>query len=201
MEKLSKIARVLGKIIKVLRGICIGCGIACAVMLIIGIFLPDHLYSNFVSVGDMSINLGNVELQLSRALEPCGSLRLYACVNLVSAMITLALSAIGLHLLYKILAPMAEARPFDSAVSCNLRKLGWVTLIGAVASSILDTLASMSEIGLFNLSELFAPSLVTGYTVGYYMDISQLLIPALLFLLSYVFRYGEELQQLSDETL
>ena len=201
MEKLSKTARVLAKIMKVLRGICIGCGIACAVMLVIGIFLPDHLYSNFVSVGDMSINLGNVELQMSRALEPQGSLRLYACVTLVSGMVTLALSAFGLHLLYKILTPMAESRPFDSSVSQNLRKLAWVALVGVIAASGLNFLADMAEIALFNLSELFAPDLVTGYTVGYYLNISQLLIPVLLFLLSYVFRYGEELQALSDETL
>ena len=57
------------------------------------------------------------------------------------------------------------------------------------------------QIRMYRLDELFAPGLVRGYTVTNVIDLSFLLIPALLFLLSYVFRYGEELQTQSDETL
>lgn len=201
MEKLCKTARVLQKITKLLRGLCIGFGIACAILLVIGIFLPDNLYSSFVNTADMSIHLGNVNLQLSRVIEPHGSLRLFVCTTLICAVVTLALSAFGLHLLYNILTSMAEARPFDGSVSRDLRKLGWVSLADVILYSLLSTAAAVLEIALFDLNELFAPGLVTGYTVENGIELSMLLIPAFLFLLSYVFQYGEELQKLSDETL
>ena len=201
MEKLSKTARVLDKIIKVLRGLSIGFGIACAVLLVIGIFLPDSMYSRFVSAPDLSITFGHVQLHLHRALELDASIRLPVCANLLYGMVVLALSAYGLHLLHGILAPMAEAQPFHSAASNHLKKLAWLSLVGGLAASALSTLATFLEIRMYRLDELFAPGLVRGYTVTNVIDMSFLLIPALLFLLSYVFRYGEELQKLSDETL
>lgn len=33
------------------------------------------------------------------------------------------------------------------------------------------------------------------------LDLGVLIVPAVIFLLAYVFRYGEELQKLSDETV
>lgn len=201
MEKLTKTARVLKKIIKVLRGLSIGFGVACAVLLVIGIFLPDSLYDHFVNFSDMSINIGNVMLKLSRAVKPNGSMRLFTCFTLADGAAVLALSAFGLHLLYKILSPMAEGRPFDGSVALNLKKLAWVTLAGIIAFSVLGSLASWAEIAMFNIDELFAPGLVTGYTISYTTDGALLLIPAALFLLSYIFQYGEELQRQSDETL
>lgn len=201
MEKLSKTARLLDKIIKVLRGLCAGFGIACAILLAVCIFLPDALYSNFVSSADMTVDLGNVQLHLSRVLEPTGSIRLPICAILASTLVILGLSAAGLHLLHKILLPMTEQQPFGGSVSGNLRKLGWLYLVGGVVFFVLGGVTATLEIGMFELDQLFAPGLVTGVTVQNTVNFTLLLIPALLFLLSYVFRYGEELQKLSDETL
>lgn len=39
------------------------------------------------------------------------------------------------------------------------------------------------------------------YTANYALDGTFILVAALLFLFSFVFQYGEELQRLSDETL
>lgn len=201
MEKLSKTAKVLKKIIKVLRGVCFGFGIACAVLLVIGIVLPDRMYDRFVNFSDMSIDFGNVMLQLSKAVQPVGSVRLPVCVSLAGGLICLVLSAVGLDLLHRILAPMAEARPFDGSVAANLRKLGWLTFVGVFVISGVSTLTEMLAIRMYDLETLFAPGLVTGVTVQNETDLAFLLIPALLFLLSYVFQYGEALQKQMDETL
>ena len=201
MEKLSRTATILSRIVKVLRGICIGCGIACAIMLLIAIFLPDSQYHRFVSLADENLVLGNVTFHLTSAIEPTGGLRLPACFILIAAAIDLGLSAVGLTLLHKILLPMSQKRPFDSSVSANLKKLGWVTLAGALVYGVFSAIADTLAIGMYDLNQIFTPGLVTGYTVQQTSDIGLLLIPALMFLLSCVFRYGEELQAQSDETL
>lgn len=201
MEKLSRTATILNRIVKVLRGICIGCGIACAIMLLIAIFLPDRQYHRFVSLADENVTLGNVTFHLTSVIEPTGSLRLTACCILIAAAIDLGLSAFGLTLLHRILLPMSQKRPFDSSVSVNLKKLGWVTLIGALIYGVFGAIADTLAIRMYDLDQLFAPGLVSGYTVQETGGIGLLLIPALIFLLSCVFRYGEELQAQSDETL
>ena len=201
MNKLSNTAKVLARIMKILRGICFGFGIACAVLLVIGIFLPDSMYGSFVNLGDLEIELGNLRLQLARTIEPTGSIRLVACAELAAAMISLGLAAAGLHLLHKIFAPMAEARPFDESVSINLKKLAWLSLIAVVAYFVLGGLAATLALRLYDVNQLFAPELVRSITIEDSVDLSLLLIPAVIFLLSYVFKYGEELQKQSDETL
>ena len=201
MNKLSNTARVLARIMKVLRGICIGFGIACAILLVIGIFLPDSMYGSFVNFGDQVIDLGNLRLELSRDFAPTGSVRLVACAILAESLVSLGLGAAGLHLLHKIFAPMVEAKPFDGSVSANLKKLGWLSLIAVITYFMLGGLAAMLELRMYDLNQLFASDLVTNVSLQQSVNFSMLLIPAVIFLLSYVFKYGEELQKQSDETL
>ena len=201
MDKLSKTARTLDKIMKVLRGICIGFGIACAVLLVIAIVLPDSKYSMLVNLEGQAIDLGNIRLHLTRNLVPTGSIRLPVCAELIEAMISLGLGAACLHLLHKILAPMAEARPFDGSVSANLKKLAWLSLVAVIVYLLLGGVAAMLELRMYDINQLFAPDLVKSVTLEDSANLSLLLIPAAVFLLSHVFRYGEELQRQSDETL
>jgi hypothetical protein len=51
------------------------------------------------------------------------------------------------------------------------------------------------------VTALFNTSVVTGYTYNGISDVSFLAIAVVLFLLSYIFQYGENLQRESDETL
>ena len=53
----------------------------------------------------------------------------------------------------------------------------------------------------YNLNELFLSDKVTGVSVTYSCDLSFLIYALVLFLMSFIFQYGSELQKLSDETL
>lgn len=201
MEKLSRTACVLYKIVRVLYGLCVGCGIVTVIALALAALLPGAALQEVVSAADMTVELGTVELQLSRPLEPTGSVRFFLCAVVGSAAASLVLTACVLRLLSRILEPMAEGRPFGLQVSAALRKLALVTLAGILVSAVLGGTAAFAEIGMYDFRQLFAEGLVTGYTVEHTTEATWLLVPALLLLLSYVFRYGEELQRQSDETL
>ena len=201
MDKLSRTAKILDRIVKILRGICIGFGIACAILLVIGIFLPESKYSMLVNLEDQVIDLGNIRLHLACNIAPAGSIRLPVCAMLTEAMVALGLGAASLHLLHRIFAPMAEARPFDGSVAANLRKLGWLSLIAVGIYFALGSTAATLELAMYDISQLFAADLVTDVSFIHSVGFGLLLIPAVIFLLSYVFKYGEELQRQSDETL
>jgi hypothetical protein len=57
------------------------------------------------------------------------------------------------------------------------------------------------EVRAFDVTALFNSSVVTGYTYNGVFDTSFVASAVVLFLLSYIFRYGEGLQRESDETL
>lgn len=199
MNKLVKISRVVDTIVKIVRGVCIGAAIACAVLFVIALVLPASEMGRLVSASDMTVGLGPVRLQLTRPLEAGGSLRPFVYAMLGICVPVLALMAWCAHLLHRVLLPMSEGRPFDGTVSGTLRKLGWAALVTTVAAEVMETALTALEVGLYDLDELFAPGLVSGYTVGF--NVGDLAAPVLILLLSYVFRYGEELQRQSDETL
>jgi len=53
----------------------------------------------------------------------------------------------------------------------------------------------------FDLENLLINDKITHITINATLDATFLLTGALLLLLSYIFQYGQQLQQLSDETL
>ena len=96
---------------------------------------------------------------------------------------------------------MREGKPFDSAVSGNLRTLSWIALIGGAVCALLESIAEVAVYKIHDFHSLFLNDRITGCTVNIMPDTGFVLLFAVLFLLSCVFRYGEELQQQSDETL
>ena len=96
---------------------------------------------------------------------------------------------------------MAQGQPFDKNVSVSLRKLSFITLAVGILLEIGKTVLSALILGSIKLDALFNPELVAGYTVEHVTGTGFILLFTVLYLMSHVFRYGKELQQLSDETL
>ena len=71
----------------------------------------------------------------------------------------------------------------------------------AAVYSVAEFLIFSMELRLFEFGYFLNPEYVKSYTVDFRLEISRFLIPAALFLLSWIFHYGEELQRQSDETL
>ena len=86
-------------------------------------------------------------------------------------------------------------------VSVSLRKLSFITLAVGILLEIGETVLSALILGSIKLDALFIPELVAGYTVEHVTGSGFILLFAVQYLMSHVFRYGQELQQLSDETL
>ena len=200
MEKLTRTSRVIDGFVKAFRGICFGFAIAAVVLLAVELVMPQAQFEKFMTMSDMMVDFGVVEVHTARELTLHGPVRMTVALMLACAAIALALAAWGLNLLHRVLVPMREGRPFDGSVSVTLRKLGWVTLFGGLGVELLSWAVSMLELRLYDFSEIFLPEVVTGYTVNVPLG-GALIAPVVILLLSHVFKYGEQLQKLSDETL
>ena len=198
MQKLSRTAKRLDVVLRILFWLLI----VCAVVSIIAAVAPLALRKPAPSGNDVSLDLDFIKLHLAKPDQEAAMAQQKATL---AAMVLMILgSGIGAYcikLIRNILKPMIQEQPFNESVSVNLKKLGWVSLISGIVINGVEFLMQNLIVRGFNLTEMFSNEIITKVTFNYSFDFTFLLVAAGLFLLSYIFRYGTELQQLSDETL
>ncbi len=197
MEKLKKIAKNLDKLFQVLFWVLVVGASLVAVIIVIAMFMGSDsvLYKAFLS----NVDFGNI--QITPTLEYCPKTNATLICRLIMLVVTPVSFGLGIVILRRILKPMTEARPFDGGISKNIRNLGILTLISGFVLSIIKTVCVFVDFGAFHVKELFNAEKVSQVVIQYRVDLTFVVVAVVLFLLSLVFRYGEELQQLSDETL
>ena len=203
MKDMIKTASILDKILHILYiatmigivGCLVGLGIIAAGVLF---DLPPHM----IGTGFNTVSFGFLTFSLSEASLP----DFHTILGWIAAEIgiTLLCTFIARKMIASfrdILAPMKTGAPFHNIVSIRLRSLAKYTCILGVAMNFHDIASNILFETVYNLSSVILSDQVTHVTVTNVFDLSFLFIAAILLLLSFVFRYGEELQQLSDETL
>lgn len=91
--------------------------------------------------------------------------------------------------------------PFDVRVANHIKNLAKYILAGGIVFNILEVCRVLYFKQILNFDLLFNTKYVTQIKFDIRLHLSFLVFAALIYLLSYIFRYGQELQQLSDETL
>lgn len=200
MDKLKKIAKTLDSVAKFIFYINIGA----AILVFIGwiIILGEVLKNQNALRENLILTLGSVKVGILPEQAPS-----VTYTNMRFFIGTLVMFSITIFVLYgvkivrKILKPMKEGLPFDESISKNLRNLGTMTLIGGGIWSITKVIVDTTTFRYYQISELFRPEMITKVELSVSLDTTFLVIAAVIFLLSYIFQYGAELQKLSDETL
>ena len=201
MEKLVKTARTIDVFLKIAE-----------VMVIVGALLLmvfDMLLLVFSAQGTLEISDGTVigatfgKTRLILATGAEGDVYEFVkayTVMCVGAVVMLAVGYAGIRLFRKILAPMKEGAPFAEGISRDIKRFGIFTLVAGLAGGAVQfALAAVVNAIFGALAESGA---LIGETSDYLtVEGNFVLVAVVAFLLSYVFKYGEELQRQSDETL
>ena len=172
MEKLCKMARRIDIALKALQILLIACTV---------------LFGSIYIFGTLSGNYGTLSLRIDSA-----DIAVSAPLGWLLFLVSEGVALYGLHIFRRILRPMKEGQPFAESVSADMRRLGWLVLIAGGVLSVV--------IGQLSRQIITTPN-DTFVVETHQIDLSFLAVSAILFLFSYIFRYGEELQRLSDETL
>ena len=200
MEKLKKMAKTLDSIAKWIFYLNIGA--AGIIVLAWILMIADILKDKNALREYLVINLGSVKVGIVPEYAP--SLQYTNTRFFIGTLLSVALICFVLYVIKvvrKILAPMKEGLPFDESVPKNLRNLGILTLIGGSVWSVTKVVLDTTTYNAYQISEMFRPERITGVELEVTLDTTFLIIAAVIFLLSYIFKYGAELQKLSDETL
>lgn len=194
MKKLTGTAKALDIIANVVQILCMVAAImlAVAVVLLLVFNVEAYEFSSSIELGSYSFKLAHTDVSTVR--------QQFLWVAL-PAIILLAATRVALREIRRLLAPMREGRPFDGSVSDSLRRLSWIALIGGGVCSVLQLVGEIVMYRLYDFPALFRNENILGVNVEVGLDTGFVFVFLILLLLSCVFRYGEELQKQSDETL
>ena len=203
MTKLNSTARKIDTVFKILDVLISIAGVALLVGLaIIGAAFLFQLDPEMVGTGYNTVRLGFLELQIADmyAPDPYHVLKVMAA-QLALSLVMVLVARLCVKCIRQILKPMVENKPFDGAVSANLKKMAKYSLVYGITANVIELLSGIALIRGYDLDMLIMHEMIPHAEFQFSMDLGFLVVWGILLLLSYVFRYGEELQQLSDETL
>ena len=193
MDTVFNVLQILAKIAFV--GIIVG-------LVIIAAGFAFDLDPDMIGTGYGSIQVGSLELQLAEDAIPDKKLILLQVAIEMAASLFVAFIIIRfIRCIRSILQPMMAGTPFFQGVGQKLKSLAiYCFILGAAVNVVQIVSTAMMVIG-YDLENLLLNEKITHITINATLDATFLLTGALLLLLSYIFRHGEQLQQLSDETL
>ena len=203
MNNLTNTAKKLDRIFEIAHIVLGALAIAC----IVGISLIAAAYilkwdPSMIGTGYENIDVGFLELTISETFAPDKWLvLLQGAVTLLIGCRLLYEGRRGIGYIREILRPMTEEKPFASIVSTNLKKLANLSIHVGILYNIMILFDQIMTVFVYDLPGLLISEKVTHVGGMFSVDLTFLVYWAILLLLSYVFRYGEQLQQLSDETL
>lgn len=203
MNNLSDSAKKLDKVFEIVHIVLGALAIACIVgVALIGVAYILKWDPSMIGTGYENFDVGFLELTVAENYAPD------KWMILLQAAITLAVSCRllydgrrGVGYIREILNPMKEEKPFDSIVSTNLKKLAKLSINLGIFYNIIILSEQILAVFVYDLPGLLLSEKITHVGGMFNIDLTFLIYWAILLLLSYVFRYGEQLQQLSDETL
>ena len=203
MNNLTNTAKKLDKVFEIAH-IVFG---ALAIASIVGVALIAVAYvlkldPEFIGTDYENFDIGFLELTVADAYAPSKWLVLaQAAITLLVSCRLMYEGRRGVGYIREILLPMKEEKPFDSIVSTNLKKLAKLSIVLGILYNIIILSEQIMTVFVYDLPSLLISEKVAHVGGMFQVDLTFVVCWAALLLLSYVFRYGEALQQLSDETL
>lgn len=203
MNNLSNTAKKLDKVFEIAGIVLFAISIACIVLFVlIGLAYILKLDPEMIGTGYENFDIGFLELTVAEQYAPNKWLvLLQAAITLAAGFRLCYDGRRGVGYIREILKPMMEEKPFDRIVSANLKKLARLSIVLGILANIIILAEEIMVVFVYNLPALLVSEKITHVGGMFNVDLSFLIYWAIFTLLSYVFSYGEQLQQLDDETL
>lgn len=197
-KKMCRVAGNLDTLCRVGGGLFMAAAVACAVFAALVLIAGEKVFA----AGTLTLDLDFVKFHLAEDFQAVTLYaKLYVMVALLVSGVLCGVVSYAAKVARRILAPMKEGRPFEGSVADNLKKLAFVVLGGGVLAGVMGIVERILLGRAFPLEEIFSASAVQRIEYIYDLDLNFVLVGCVLLFLSYIFRYGQQLQQQSDETL
>lgn len=196
MEKITKTSNIIKTILKILFWISAVVSVVSLVAILIALFANGDA----TKVDNLSITLGSYSLLLNQEYS-LQQLTPLLCITLANVFILGILSCYTIKTLQSVFEPMSQGKPFSTTISSALKKLSYVVLLMGIIGIILQTATNYMFFNAFDIPTLFSKDRVISCSISIVSNGNFIIWFVILRLISHIFKYGETLQQLSDETL
>lgn len=203
MKQLNKTAKTMDIVFKILEIFVKIAFVATVVSLcIIGVGFAFDLDPEMIGTGYGSIEVGSLELEIAEDAIPSKKLiLLQVATELLISLFVTGVMIRGIRCIRSIVQPMSDGTPSFRGVGQKLMTLAKYCFILGIAVNALQIISTAMMVTGFDLESLLLSDKVTRISINATLDATFLLTGAILLLLSYIFRHGEQLQKLEDETL
>jgi hypothetical protein len=193
MDTVFNVLEILAKIAFV--GIIVG-------LVIIAVGFMFDLDPDAIGTGYGAVEVGSLKLDLAEDAVPNKKLiLLQVAIEMAASLFVVFIMIRGIRCIRGILQPMMDGTPFFQGVGQRLKTLAIYCFILGAAVNVVQIVSTTMMVMGFDLENLLLNDKIKHVTINTTLDATFLLTGALLLLLSYIFQYGQQLQQLSDETL
>ena len=202
ISKLTSTAKKLDTFFRVLRRIILVCIIV--TLCVLTVLTVVNAVNADAVIGDSlnMIDLGPVTVELAEEHTPSnGAILGYCWIYAAVAAACGAAIYAALGIIRKILHPMTEGQPFCSETANELKKLAVISLIYGVIENIGSAAETIFAVRIFGIDSIAGTGMIRSVTANYSFDLTFIVVFFVLMLMSYIFSYGSQLQNLSDETL
>lgn len=129
-------------------------------------------------------------------------LKFLMITQMLSAIVSCVFAVFICKKLKDILRPIKNGEPFMDSACKNVRKLGNIMLIFGIASAIAQIVSTIA-LGIFmgDYGYIFTNDYILSCSIINKYDINWVIGALFMYLIAYIFDYGKQLQELSDETL
>ena len=203
MNNLSNTAKKLDKVFEIFGIVLFAVSIACIVLFVlITAAYVLKLDPEMIGTHYENFDIGFLELTVAKEYAPDKwMVLLQAAITLVATFRLCYDGRRGVGYIRQILQPMKEEKPFDSIVSTNLKKLARLSINLGILANVILLSEQIIPFFVYDLPGLLISEKITHVGGMFQIDLNFLIFWAVFTLLSYVFAYGQQLQQLDDETL
>lgn len=199
-QKFTKAATIIDRILKILQGFSI------AGVIVSAIFIPLTLiFGEKIVVNSSKFEIGKV-LSFdvngdSFAFLNQSEIKLSIVVMLVAMIMICLVYYRILKVFREVMAPMKEGNAFAEGISMKIKKLGWVVIIGGTIAECCAAVAQMFQLRAYNWMAILDKNVVSNVQYDFSLDCNYIILGLVILFLSFIFKYGEELQKEADETL
>lgn len=199
MEKFKKYMGILDKGLNAIGIAFLVVSIVLAVFAVIGFIGIDG-----VEIGEIDtfIEIGAVNLKVDESVivDADKANIILAVFSLITAC-QFIIAWVLIKILRKFISPMKDGNIFDAAVPKAIKGLAYYVFIGGLLTEICNAAGSFLIMHGYNMDALFDPAIVKTYSLNFELNGNFIVYAAIIYLFSYVFKYGAELQTQVDETL
>lgn len=148
-----------------------------------------------------TLTLGRIEFVFSEGVFAFESNKLLMISSLFFSFGSILLTTYCIYLVRKVLQSVLDDTLFSETVVSNIQDLAYTLFVDGTVANIASYFDYQVLLKSVNLDTLFISDKITNVSTTFTFDYSFIGLFLIVYLFSLIFKYGVELQKLSDETL